>query len=189
MKFDAVVGNPPYQESDKNDGKGSAKPIYHLFIDASKSIKPNYISLITPSVWFLGGKGMVSFRKSMLKDNSLKELTNFITPKDVFDNVNLRGGVNYFLWDKSYDNNKGIRVNEYKNNIMISSEMRDYTIPNLDLFISDNNGFRILKKLIKNNVIEIEYTKSEKMLANYVSERNPFGITTTFNKFEKIKME
>jgi len=185
VKFDVVVGNPPYQRNDKKDGKGSGTPLYNLFIDLARNIKPQYISLITPSVWFLGGKGLEKFRQSMLMDRHFEKFENYITAKEIFENVNLRGGVNYFLWNKNYDNfNRGVVVNEFKNNKLISSSIRDYSIRNLNLFISDNNGFNIIKRFIDKGIIDIDYKKSTKSLAYYVSERNPFGYTTTFKNFE-----
>lgn len=188
MKFDVVVGNPPYNENDKDDGKGSSKPLYNLFIDLARSISPDNITLITPSVWFLGGKGLDPFRKSMLSDPHFKDFENFITAKDVFCNVNLRGGVNYFIWDKKYDNSvEGITVNEFYDNKLISSKKRSFSIENLNLFIVDNYGFDILKRFIDNKIIDIDYENSEKTLANYVSERNPFGYPTNFKKFEENK--
>lgn len=186
MKFDVVVGNPPYNESDKDDAKGSSKPLYNLFIDLARSMLPDNISLITPSVWFLGGKGLDSFRKSMLSDSHFKDFENFITAKDVFGNVNLRGGVNYFIWDKNYDNSvEGITVNEFQHDKLISSKKRDFSVKNLNLFIADNYGFSILKRFIDNEIIDVDYENSGKTLANYVSERNPFGYPTTFKKFEE----
>ncbi|WP_353485826.1 Eco57I restriction-modification methylase domain-containing protein [Apilactobacillus xinyiensis] len=186
MKFDMIVGNPPYQESDKDDGKGSSKPLYNLFIDLSRKMNPENICLITPSVWFLGGKGLNSFRKSMLEDKHFERFDNYITSKDIFTNVNLRGGVNYFLWNKNYDNrNNGVLVTEYKQNKEISKKIREFNIEGLNLFISDNVGFSIIKKFIKNGTIDINYNSSKKNLAHYVSERNPFGYRTNFNDFEE----
>lgn len=185
MKFDVVVGNPPYQEEDKIDGKGSGSPLYNGFIDMARKMKPSYISLITPSVWFLGGKGLDSFRASMLADKHFKIFNNYITPKDVFPNVNLRGGVNYFVWSSNYNNKfSGITVTEYQNDSMISSEIRDYSIQGINLFISDNLGFGLLKKLIKAGVISTNSEQASKTLEVFVSERNPFGYTTTFTAFE-----
>lgn len=187
MKFDVIVGNPPYNESDKSDGKGSAKPLYNLFVNLSRELKPDFITLITPSVWFLGGKGLSSFRKSMLSDKHLNFFGNYITSKDIFPGVNLRGGVNYFLWSSNYSNHvNGLCVNEYQNNKLISSSKREITIEGLDLFISDNVGFKIIKRLIEQKQIEVNYENSDKGLAKFVSERNPFGLSTTFNKFEDL---
>ena len=185
LEFDIIVGNPPYNESDKNDGKGSSKPLYHHFISLAKKMNPEVISLITPSVWFLGGKGLDDFRESMLKDKCFKHFTNFITAKDVFSHVTLRGGVNYFLWNKEYDNvSEGINVTEIKAGNVISEDNRNFSIPGLNLFISDNIGFKIIKKLIDDNILNVDYENSLNTLANFVSERNPFGFSTTFKNFE-----
>jgi hypothetical protein len=178
--FNVIIGNPPYQEIDKADGTGSAKPLYHEFINMTRKIQPHYASLITPSVWFLGGKGLDEFRQEMLLDKHFQRFDNFITSKDVFDNVNLRGGVNYFLWASDYDNSKkGIKVVEYKNNEVISEKVRNYSIPNLNLFISDNIGYNIVIRLLKDNSISTNM-ESENMLSKYISVRNPFGFATTF---------
>ncbi|HEL1251953.1 TPA: Eco57I restriction-modification methylase domain-containing protein, partial [Streptococcus equi subsp. zooepidemicus] len=120
VKFDVVIGNPPYQESDNQSGNGSARPIYDKFINLAVDLKPTYITLITPSVWFLGGKGLDDFRKRALEDSHFKEFHNYVTPNDVFANVSLRGGVNFFLWDDNFDNRKNdILVNTYKDNQLI----------------------------------------------------------------------
>lgn len=185
MRFDAVVGNPPYQEEDKDDGKGSGSPLYNGFIDLARNMNPCCISLITPSVWFLGGKGLDSFRKSMLDDKHFKSFFNYITPKEVFPNVNLRGGVNYFIWSQDYDNTtSGITVSEYLNGHMVSSETREFSISGMNLFISDNFGFGLIKKLINAGVISPESNKSIDTLEEFVSERNPFGFPTTYTNFE-----
>lgn len=124
----------------------------------------------------------------MLFDPHFKDFENYITSKDVFSNVNLRGGVNYFIWDKNYDNSvEGITVNEFQNNRLISSGKRKFYLENLDLFIADNYGFFILKRFFDNKIIDVDYENSKKSLANYVSERNPFGYSTKFKKFEKNK--
>ncbi|HFI0041552.1 TPA: Eco57I restriction-modification methylase domain-containing protein [Streptococcus suis] len=190
MKFDIIVGNPPYNESDKNDGKGSSKPLYHHFINFARELEPEVISLITPSVWFLGGKGLDKFRESMLKDIHFKTFTNFITAKDIFKNVSLRGGVNYFIWNKSYDNTiKGVNVTEIKEKKIISKMDRPYSISGINLFISDSIGLQIIYKFIERSIIDIDYRNSEKTMSKYVSERNPFGFSTTFKDFKEENNE
>ena len=187
MKFDVVIGNPPYQENDNQSGKGSAKPIYDKFIEIAIDLNPNIVTLITPSVWFLGGKGLDQFRNNMLNDIHFKTFHNYITAKDVFPTVNLRGGVNYFVWSKYYDNSKtGIRVVTIQNNKVIDDGVREFKLSESDLFISENRALALLNRLVADNVIDMAYETSDIMLYKFVSERNPFGFTTVEKDF-KIK--
>ena len=186
MKFDVIIGNPPYTETDKNSSSGSGTPLYDKFIDLAISLNPKYISLITPSVWFQGGKGLDDFRSRMLSNVHFKRFHNYITPNDVFPDVNLRGGVNYFLWDRNWNNSKdGIEVKTYKNGDLIEEGRRGFSINGVDLFIADNSSFNLLNKLIQNGAIDVNYISNEKMLYDLISERNPFGIPTTVKQFRK----
>lgn len=188
MKFDVVVGNPPYQENDNDSGNGSAKPLYHKFIELSIALKPEFITLITPSVWFTGGKGLDSFRNKMINDRSLEKIVNYVTPKEVFPTANLRGGVNYFLWNRHYDNKKdGVLIQTIKNSELKESGNRPITFDGLHILISSNISYKIIERLVKNNSIILDID-SEYMLSKYVSVRNPFGFSTTFTKTNDFKM-
>ena len=185
MKFDVIIGNPPYDEKDNVAGKGSSKPIYDKFMELAINLKPYCITLITPSVWFIGGKGLDQFRKRMLNDNQFKSFTNFETPKDIFPKVNLRGGVNFFLWQKDYDNKNIIYSKTIGDKKVISEGFRPYKLYDLDIFISENTSLKILKHMIDNQYIDLNFELSQKMLYKFVSERNPFGFTTQDNNFPK----
>lgn len=101
MKFDVIIGNPPYQVNTSNQGK-QAKPIYQKFIQSAIELKPRVITMITPSRWFTGGMGLSSFRSDMMKDRRIKEIHDFSNSKECFPGVSISGGVNFFLWENKY---------------------------------------------------------------------------------------
>lgn len=188
MKFDYIIGNPPYQENDNNSGKGSASPIYDKFVTASKAITPKCLIMITPSVWFTGGKGLDTYRTEMVNDKHFKVIYNFETPQDVFPSVNLRGGVSYFLIDRDYDNtDKGVRVVTIKNKKVIEDDIRPLRLHGADtnLFISSTIAYKLIQRLIDNGDIIFDLN-SPKMFSSLVSSRNIYGFTTTVKRDKRV---
>ena len=161
MKFTAIVGNPPYQVMDGGAGV-SAKPVYNLFVEIAKQIKPNYISMIMPSRWFAGGKGLDSFRESMLADKRLSHIFDFINAKDCFPTASIGGGVNYILWDAKHCGDCSITTIQGNVHDKETRPLNQFSV-----FIRYNAAIHIVNKC-----------KSEKNFDSIVNTRNPFGLSS-----------
>jgi hypothetical protein len=173
MKFNAIVGNPPYQKMDEGASDG-ATPIYNHFVSLSKEINPNYISMITPSRWFAGGKGLDNFREEMLKDKRLSKIVDFVNAKDCFPNTSISGGINYFLWDSEH--NSSCEFSYYHDGV---KEKMLRNLNEFSIFIRYNNAINIIHKT---NLTDIG------KISNLVSSRNPFGFPSN-KRGEQDKFE
>ena len=178
MKFDVIIGNPPYQMSDGGGRDSGAISLYHKFVEQAKKIKPRYLSMIIPARWYSGGKGLNEFRESMLKDKRFVELHDFPETSDCFPGLNIRGGICYFLWDREYSGD--CEISSYKNGALLNKARRPLLEPKLNVFIRYNNAVSILRK-----VKEFE----EQTFDSIVSPRKPFGIDSNFSSYKKDKTE
>ena len=178
MKFDVIIGNPPYQLSD-GGAQASAQPIYHYFVEQAKKMNPRFLTMIIPARWYAGGKGLDEFRDTMLSDIHLKELHDFPNTDDCFPGVNIRGGVCYFLWEKDYDNRKKLVNVVTHDQDKTDSMMRSLKYGDLNIFLRYGKSLSILEKVMAkcgNNV-----------MAKHVSSRKPFGLSTDFAKTSKFR--
>lgn len=163
MKFDVIIGNPPYQLDTGGSGR-QAKPIYNLFIEQAKKLNPRYLSMIIPSRWFAGGMGLESFRNSMMNDGRIRVMVDYANAKDCFPQNSISGGVCYFLWDR--DNAGDCSF------VNISGQERKEMVRPLDEFpvlVRYNEAVNIVRRII---------AKESKFLASDVSSISPFGLST-----------
>lgn len=146
MKFNAVVGNPPYQElvANNNGSVSQANPVYDLFVEASTKIS-HLVSLITPSLWMTGGTGLHDFRRYMLENNHIQFLYDYEISNDLFPTVNIAGGVSYFLWNQ---NKSGKTLHIYKKRDgSVQKTLVNMAANGTDIFIRDNMALNILNKV------------------------------------------
>ena len=171
MKFDVIIGNPPYQLSDgggmqTESSSGSAIPLYHLFVNQSKKLNAKYISMIIPARWYSGGRGLDAFRDEMLNDGCLSHIVDYADSRDCFPGVDIAGGVCYFL--RNLNNEKECTIeNHYKSNVKTSiRKLNEYSV-----FIRFSQAIDIIKKVL---------ALKEQTMEEWVYSSKPFG----FRSFE-----
>ena len=174
MKFDVIIGNPPYQLNDGGGSGSSAIPLYHRFVEQAQKLQPRYLTMIIPSRWFVGGKGLDEFREVMLKDNKIRVIHDFYDASDCFPGVEIKGGVCYFLWDR--DNTGLCEIITHEDNTITSTSKRPLLENGSDVFIRFNNAISIYHK------VSAMTTDS---FMNIVSVRKPFGYSSTFTGYKK----
>lgn len=163
MKFKAIVGNPPYQLETEGAGR-QAIPLYNLFTNVSRTLKPHYISMIMPSRWFAGGMGLDEFRDSMRKDKHLAYIHDYTNAKDCFPQISISGGISYFLWNSEH--NGSCTFTNTKNGIDSTSERYLDEFP---IIVRYNEAISILRKV---------HQKLNKSIDTIISPLMPFGLST-----------
>lgn len=171
MRFDVIIGNPPYQLSDGGGDGSSAQPIYQRFVQQAKKMNPRYISMIIPARWYSGGKGLDDFRAEMLHDERMAIIHDFPETSDCFPGINIRGGVCYFLWDKTHKGECSV-VNHKQD--LVNEMSRPLLEDGAETFIRYNSAVSILAKVTKFH---------EETMDGRVSSRLPFGIPSNFTDY------
>lgn len=164
MKFDVIIGNPPYALDTAGAGR-QAKPIYNLFIEQAKKLKPKYISMIIPSRWFSGGMGLDDFRQSMMNDKRIAKIVDFTNSKDCFPGISVSGGICYFLWDRDKSSPECEFVNITNN----EKDSMKRSLSEFSILVRYNKAVSIIHKV---------QSKHEKLLNTVISSLMPYGLPT-----------
>ncbi len=162
MKFDVIVGNPPYQLSDGGGNGSSATPIYQLFVQQAMRLSPRHLSMIIPARWYSGGKGLDSFRSEMLADKRLRKLVTYQDSRECFSGVDIAGGVCYFLWKRDEHGMCEVETHEAG---FVSRETR--SLDEYPIFVPSNTAVGIVRKVLNGQ---------ETTFDAVVRSRRPFGI-------------
>lgn len=164
MKFNAIVGNPPYQVMD-GGSKASATPIYQHFVCVSRLLKPECVSMIIPAKWFSGGRAVLgSFRKSMLADDRISRLVDYADSNACFPGVDIAGGVCYFLIDSEYSGKCKVTTTNRQRTRTDIRKLNEH-----EIFIRDIEALDIVEKVMHNE---------NQFLSSHVSAQKPFGLRT-----------
>ena len=164
MKFDVIIGNPPYQLDTGGSGR-QAKPIYQHFVHQAKKLNPRYLTMIIPSRWFAGGMGLNEFREEMINDDRTSTIVDYIDARECFPGVDIAGGVCYFLWERDRHGDCVV-VNKFQGKEFVSKR----PLNEFDTFIRFGPAVSILKKVTSRN---------EERLTKIISPTRPFGLQTS----------
>lgn len=165
MQFDVIIGNPPYQLSDGGHG-ASASPIYHKFVEQAKGLEPRFLSMVIPSRWLGGGKGLQNFRETMLADKRLRSIVDYEDAKDAFPGVDLAGGVCYFLWNRDELGLCNVKnIASGRDEISVERSLEEFPT-----FVRHSGAVPIIRKVKAN---------TNRFMDEQVSSRKPFGLPTT----------
>jgi site-specific DNA-methyltransferase (adenine-specific) len=175
MKFDVIIGNPPYQ-IDAKDGNRTI-PLYNLFFDTAKKLKPEYIAFLIPSRWLAGGLGLTKFRKEMLADTRIRTMVNFPNAEEVFPGVgkSIKGGVQYLIWQR--DDSGDCLVEIRRGNKVVESSLRN--LGEFDVFVQDGRALPILKKVL---------THQEPSITDILAADKEFGISSNYSEYSMSKV-
>lgn len=183
MQFDVIIGNPPYQLDDGGFG-ASAIPIYNRFVEQAMALEPRFLTMVIPSRWLFGGRGLDEFRKAMLTDKRIRKLVDYPDSRLVFPSVDVAGGICYFLWDR--DNPGDCRVVEFEHGFASSEAVRPLLEEGAEVFVRSNRALSILRKVMAVETGSKSLLLPEtKRFDSQVSSQKPFGLRTFFRGSDK----
>ncbi|MDD5364918.1 MAG: Eco57I restriction-modification methylase domain-containing protein [Gallionellaceae bacterium] len=171
MQFDVIIGNPPYQMTGGGGGTNDS-PIYHLFARQAMQLEPRFLSMVIPSRWMAGGRGLAEFRAEFLGDRRVRTLVDYENAKDVFPTVGIGGGACYFLWDR--ENTGPCECAYHRNGMTVGPHSR--ALDEFDVFVRDKRAVDILHKVL---------AAGERPFEELVSGDTPFGLATNFSGYAR----
>jgi hypothetical protein len=178
VHFDVIIGNPPYQLSDGGQG-ASAVPIYNCFVEQAQALRPRFVSMVVPARWYFGGRGLESFRTTMLGSQQLQVLVDYPDSRDAFTSVDVAGGICYFLWNRDFTGPCTITGRDKTGEI--DRAVRPLLEPGLSIFIRNNTALNIVKKVLQfETQSESMQLPNDRAFASHVSRQKPFGLRTYF---------
>lgn len=170
MKFDVIIGNPPYQLDTGGSGR-QAKPLYNLFVEQAKKLNPRFLAMIIPARWYAGGMGLDEFRQSMMHDHHIKYLVDYANAKDCFPQNSISGGVCYFLRDVTYNGKcKFISRNKFGEN------ERERYLDEFSVIVRYNTAISIIHKVRE---------QKQPTMVSQISAISPFALPSDFRGEEK----
>ena len=175
MQFDVIIGNPPYQMTGGAGGTSDSS-IYHLFVEQAIRLEPRYVSMVIPSRWMAGGRGMDEFRAEMLSCGKLAEIVDYPVSKDVFPNVEVKGGICYFLWDNEHSNQTSVTM--IRGDDVVGPVAR--SLNEFDVFVRDPRGVEILRQVQQ---------AAEPSIIECLTGDTPFGIATNFDGYRQTQTD
>lgn len=175
MQFDVIIGNPPYQMTGGAGGTSDSS-IYHLFVEQALNLDARFVSMIIPSRWLAGGRGMDEFRKQMLTDGHLSHLVDYTKMSTAFPGVDFEGGVQYFLYDSKYSGKCEYTL--FQGETEYPAVKRNLGAH--DIFIRDHFAVGILEKVL---------SRKEPSISEILTNREPFKMESNFREFNKTKKD
>ncbi|HBE96451.1 MAG TPA: restriction endonuclease [Verrucomicrobiales bacterium] len=172
MKFDVIIGNPPYQLDTGGSGR-QAKPIYQLFVEQAKKLNPRCLTMIIPARWYAGGMGLNKFREGMLNSRQLSRLVDYESASKVFPGVDIAGGICYFLWSRDYDGECQVTSTRDGQSSSLKRPLNEF-----DIFVRDSKAVSIIRKILEHDDFKNGSAR------DLVSAIRPFNLPTNYSPRE-----
>lgn len=187
MKFNAIVGNPPYQQMTIGHG-AQATAIYPNFIEIARKVKPDYISMITPSRWMTRmGIGIKdAWVDDLISCNHFIQIEDYLNATECFPGVEIKGGVNYFLYCEAYSG--ACEYNLHQNGHRYSVK-RSLNASGTGIVIREAMASKIIEQLLR---IDKDYIKTSSFTSlvgplHYFDRDDMLG--TNWNGYSKVRDE